>query len=39
MTDDTQPDKARQRALRLTVLILSLFAAAFFISAFFKVWK
>lgn len=39
MTDQTQPDKARARAIRLTVLILSLLAAAFFISAFFKVWK
>jgi hypothetical protein len=39
MTNQTQPDKDRQRAVRLTVLILSLLAAAFFISAFFKVWR
>jgi hypothetical protein len=39
MTEQTQTDKDRQRGLRLTVLILSLLAAAFFASAFFKVWK
>jgi hypothetical protein len=39
MSEQTHTDKTRQRAVRLTVLILSLLAAAFFISAFFKVWK
>jgi hypothetical protein len=39
MTDSTEQEKARQRGIRATVLVLTLVALAFFFTAFFKVWK